>query len=293
MDLTPVEATVLRHGHQVRVPVEGVREGEIVLVRPGERVPVDGTVTGGASEVDASAITGESVPEPKLTNDRVLGGSVNGSGALEIRCDRPAEESALSRIVRTIEDARSRRSAAEAFVDRFARAYTPLVLLGALAIAVGPPLLGYGQWADMGYRALVLVVVACPCALVISTPVTVVSALTGAVRRGILVKSGIHLEVLGKTRVVAFDKTGTVTEGTPTVSRVVSWSAEGEAELVLMAAAAESRSEHPIARAILAEAEKLGVVPDDGVEMTALPGPGSPRPGPRPIGSPGEPPPIP
>ncbi len=275
MDLTPVEATVLRHGHQVRVPVEGVREGEIVLVRPGERVPVDGTVTGGASEVDASAITGESVPEPKLTNDRVLGGSVNGSGALEIRCDRPAEESALSRIVRTIEDARSRRSAAEAFVDRFARAYTPLVLLGALAIAVGPPLLGYGQWADMGYRALVLVVVACPCALVISTPVTVVSALTGAVRRGILVKSGIHLEVLGKTRVVAFDKTGTVTEGTPTVSRVVSWSAEGEAELVLMAAAAESRSEHPIARAILAEAEKLGVVPDDGVEMTALPGRGA------------------
>jgi Cd2+/Zn2+-exporting ATPase len=180
MDLAPVEATVLRHDHQVRVPVEAVRVGEVILVRPGERIPVDGTVVGGSSEVDNSAITGEAIPESKFLDDHVFGGAVNGSGALEIRCDHPAAESALSRILRSIEEARSRKSAAEAFVDRFARLYTPVVLAGALGVAILPPLLGMGTWADLGYRALVLVVVACPCALVISTPVTVVSALAMA-----------------------------------------------------------------------------------------------------------------
>ena len=279
MDLAPVEATVLRHGHQVRVPVDAVREGETILVRPGERIPVDGTVVGGASEVDSSAITGESMPEPRFPDDHVHGGAVNGSGALEIRCDRPAAESALNRILRSIEEARSRKSSAEAFVDRFARIYTPIVLAGALAVAVLPPLLGVGAWAEWGYRALVLVVVACPCALVISTPVTVVSALTGAARRGILVKSGLTLELLGHTRVVALDKTGTITEGRPRVSEIVSWDGTPERELLRMAAVAESRSEHPIARAILEESARAGARSETeipaGIEMTALPGRGA------------------
>jgi len=275
MDLSPVEATVLRHDHQVRVPVEAVRVGERILVRPGERVPVDGTVVSGSSEVDSSAITGESIPQPRFPDDHVFGGSVNGSGALEIRCDHPADASALSRILKSIEEARSKKSAAEAFVDRFARLYTPLVMAGALLVAIVPPLLGLGTWSDLGYRALVLVVVACPCALVISTPVTVVSALTGAARRGILVKSGIHLEVLGKTRVVALDKTGTLTEGRPRVSRVLGWDGTSREELLTMAASTESRSEHPIARAIMATAKESAISVRGAIEMTALPGRGA------------------
>lgn len=275
MDLAPVEATVLRHGHQVRVPVEAIRKGETVLIRPGERIPVDGTVVGGASEVDAAAITGESMPEPRFPGDTVHGGAVNGTGALEIRCDRRAEDSALQRILRSIDEARSRKSSAEAFVDRFARIYTPLVLAGAAGTALLPPLLGMGGWSEWGYRALVLVVVACPCALVISTPVTVVSALTGAARRGILVKSGVSLEVLGKTRVVAFDKTGTVTEGRPRVASVDGWDGTDPVEVLRMAAAVESRSEHPIARAIVEEADRRELAVAEGVEMTAFPGRGA------------------
>ena len=182
MDLAPVEATVLRHGHHVTVPVEAVRRGELVLVRPGERIPVDGTVVSGSSEVDASAITGESLHVAKFKDDRVFGGSVNGSGALEILCDQTAEDSALERVLKSLELARSQKSPTETFVDQFAKIYTPLVMAGAVLVATLPPLLGAGPWPEWGYRALVLVVIACPCALVISTPVTVVSALTGAAR---------------------------------------------------------------------------------------------------------------
>ena len=275
MELAPVEATVLRHGHQVRVPVEAVRVGETVLVRPGERIPLDGTVTSGVSGVDASAITGESIPETRLPGDTVYAGSVNGEGALEIRCDLPAEESAVHRILRSIEEARARKSPTEAFVDRFARVYTPLVLLGALLLAVAPPLAGMGAWLEWGYRALVLVVVACPCALVISTPVTVVSALTGAGRKGILVKSGLHLESLGRIRTVALDKTGTLTRGTPRIEAVVPWNGTDSRTLLTLAAAAESRSEHPIARAVMERAEEEGFRIPDRVEVRSHAGRGA------------------
>lgn len=275
MDLSPVEATVLRHGHHVPVPVEAVRRRELVLVRPGERIPVDGTVVSGSSEVDASAITGESLPEAKSKDDRVFAGSVNGSGALEILCDQTADDSALGRILKSIEHARSQKSPTETFVDQFAKVYTPLVMVGALLVATLPPLFGGEPWLDWGYRALVLVVIACPCALVISTPVTVVSALTGAARRGILVKSGIHLEVLGRTRVVALDKTGTLTEGKPQVTNVLSWDDSGTEQVLRYAAAAESRSEHPVARAILEAARSAAISFPDTTEMTALPGRGA------------------
>jgi len=275
MDLAPFEATVLRHGHHVTVPVEAVREGETILVRPGERIPVDGTVVGGSSEVDASAVTGESLPIPRFVEDRVFAGSLNGRGALEVRCDAPASASALTRILRSIEEARTRKSEAEAFVDRFARIYTPVVMGASLGVALLPPLLGLGEWGEWGYRALVLVVVACPCALVISTPVTVVSALTGAARRGILVKSGVALETLGRARVVALDKTGTLSEGQPQVAGIEPWGTLGPDELLSLAASAERRSEHPIARALLREAERRGLAITDPTEMEAVPGQGA------------------
>ena len=275
MDLAPVRATVLRHGHRVGVPVEEVRSGELVLVRPGERIPVDGTVAAGSSEVDASAITGEAIPEGVFPGDLVYGGSVNGSGALEVRCDRVAEDSALGRVLKTIEEARSQKSPTERFVDRFARIYTPLVMAGALLAALVPPLLGSESFSEWGYRALVFVVIACPCALVISTPVTTVSALTGAARRGILIKSGVHLEVLARSRVAALDKTGTVTESRPVVREILP-SGEATAEEILgHAAAAESRSEHPIARAIVEMAEGEGTPLPSAVRLEALPGRGA------------------
>ena len=275
MDLAPVAATVLRHGHRVSVPVEEVRRGELVLVRPGERVPVDGTVAAGSSEVDASAITGESIPEAAFTGDHVYGGSVNGSGALEIRCDQEAEDSALGRVLRSIEQARANKSPTERFVDQFARIYTPLVMAGALFAALVPPLVGGGSFAEWGYRALVFVVIACPCALVISTPVTVVSALTGAARRGILIKSGVHLEVLARSSVVALDKTGTVTESSPRVRRILPWGESTAGEILRYAAAAESRSEHPIGRAIVEAAGDEGIRLPSAIELEALPGRGA------------------
>jgi Cd2+/Zn2+-exporting ATPase len=275
MDLTAPDATVLRHGHDVRVPIEAIRPGELVLVKPGERIPVDGTVVNGSSEVDVSAITGEPVPEGRFKGDQVLAGSLNGRGALEIVCDRPAAESALGRILASLEAARAEKSRAEAFVDRFARIYTPLVMVAAALVAALPPLFFGGAWGDWGYRALVLLVVACPCALVISTPVTVVSALTGAVRRGILVKNGVHLEVLGAVRTVAIDKTGTLTEGTPRVTDVVSWDGTDPGRILELAATAESRSEHPVGRAILEAAREGGLRLPVGVEMEALPGRGA------------------
>ena len=275
MDLAPVRATVLRHGHRVSVPVEEVRQGELLLVRPGERIPVDGTVAAGSSEVDASAITGEAIPEAAFPGDLVYGGSVNGSGALEVRCDRVAEDSALGRVLKSIEEARSQKSPTERFVDRFARIYTPLVMAGALLVALVPPLLGPESFSEWGYRALVFVVIACPCALVISTPVTTVSALTGAARRGILIKSGVHLEVLARSRVAALDKTGTVTESRPAVREILPWG-DAAAEAILgHAAAAESRSEHPIARAILEMAEEEGIPLPSAVRLEALPGRGA------------------
>ena len=275
MDLAPVRATVLRHGHRVSVPVEEVRRGELLLIRPGERIPVDGTVAAGSSEVDASAITGEAIPEGAFPGDLVYGGSVNGSGALEVRCDRVAEDSALGRVLKTIEEARSQKSPTERFVDRFARIYTPLVMAGALLVALVPPLLGPESFSEWGYRALVLVVIACPCALVISTPVTTVSALTGAARRGILIKSGVHLEVLARSRVAALDKTGTVTESRPAVREILP-SGDATAEEILgHAAAAESRSEHPIASAILEMAEEEGIPLPSAVQLEALPGRGA------------------
>ena len=275
MDLAPVRATVLRHGHRVRVPVEEVRRGELLLVRPGERIPVDGTVAAGSSEVDASAITGEAIPEPAFPGDLVYGGSVNGSGALEVRCDRVAEDSALGRVLRSIEEARSQKSPTERFVDRFARIYTPLVMTGALLAAIGPPLLGSGSFSEWGYRALVFVVVACPCALVISTPVTTVSALTGAARRGILIKSGAHLEALARSRVAALDKTGTLTESRPAVREILPRGETTAEEILRHAAAAESRSEHPIAKAILEAAEEEGTPLPSAVRLEALPGRGA------------------
>ncbi|CAA9426119.1 MAG: Lead, cadmium, zinc and mercury transporting ATPase; Copper-translocating P-type ATPase [uncultured Rubrobacteraceae bacterium] len=212
--LAPNEVLVRRNGAETVVPADEVGVGETVVVRPGERLAVDGVVVEGASAVDEAPVTGESVPVEKGEGDAVYSGSLNGSGGLLVRATKRAGDSTLHRIARLVEEAQAKKAPAAQFVDRFSRVYTPVVVAAAVALAVVPPLLGggFGEWF---YRALALLIIACPCALVISTPVTVVSGIGTASRRGILVKGGAALEAAGRLKALAFDKTGTLTEGRP------------------------------------------------------------------------------
>ncbi len=260
MDVSPAEATVLRGGEEVRVPVDRVMVGETVVVRPGEKIPVDGEVVAGESSVNQAPITGESLPVEKSPGAEVFAGTLNGEGVLEVRSTKAASDATLARIVHAVEEAQASRAPSQAFVDRFARVYTPAVVFVAFGIAVLPPVFGLGLWGDWFYRALVLLVVACPCALVISTPVTIVSALAGAAREGVLIKGGLHLENAGRADVVALDKTGTLTEGVPTVVDLVTLDGGDASDVLVLAAAAESRSSHPLARAIVRRAREDGLI---------------------------------
>ncbi|MCC6626223.1 MAG: cadmium-translocating P-type ATPase, partial [Chloroflexi bacterium] len=273
LDLAPATATVVREGVQTVEPAAAVAVGATVLVRPGERVPLDGVVIEGASAVDQAPITGESVPADKAPGDTVYAGSVNGDQPLLIRVELVAQESTLARIVRLVERAQAERAPMQRFVDRFARWYTPAVVAGALAIAVVPPLFG-APAADWFYRGLVLLVIACPCALVISTPVAIVAALGSAARRGILIKSGAALEQLGRLRSIAFDKTGTLTRGRPVLIDVAPVGGRDADTVLAVAAAVEARSEHPVAAAIVAGARRRGLALPDASNATTTPGHG-------------------
>jgi Zn2+/Cd2+-exporting ATPase len=248
--LAPDEVLVRRGASEVLVSTGEVGVGETVVVRPGERFAVDGVVLEGESAVDEAPVTGESVPVEKGAGDGVYSGTLNGSGGLLVRASRRAGDSTLQRIARLVEEAQAKKAPAEQFVDRFSRVYTPAVVAVAVVLAVVPPLLG-GSFGEWFYRALALLIIACPCALVISTPVTVVSGIGAASRRGILIKGGAMLEAAGRLKALAFDKTGTLTEGRPVLSRVAPLSGRDEMEVMALAAALERRSEHPLAHAIL------------------------------------------
>ena len=281
MTLTPPVALVRRPGGEGLVPLAEVEVGELVIVRPGDRIPVDGDVASGASAVDQAPVTGESWPVEKRPGDSVFAGSINGTGALDVVVRRPASDSTIARIVHLVQEAQRRRAPIQTFVDRFARRYTPAVTGLAVLLAVLPPLIigGVSGWTqEIGvwtYRALTLLVVACPCALVISTPVAIVAALTAAARQGVLIKGGLHLERLSAIRCVAFDKTGTLTHGAVTVTDVLTVEGASSHGVLSVAASLESRSEHPIARAIVHEARAAGVAVAPGAAFRALPGLGA------------------
>lgn len=254
MDLAPDTARLMRAGAEVTVPTAEIATGDRVAVRPGDRVPADGTVEEGAAALDESPITGESLPVDKVPGTKVYAGTINRDGYLLVRVARPARESALARIVRLVEEAERHKARSERFVERFARWYTPSVAFGAVVVVAVPTLLFGEPFVPWFVRGLTLLVIACPCALVISTPVAVVSGVTAAARNGVLIKGGRYLEALGEVRVVAMDKTGTLTFGHPEVVDVRPLDGMAASEALARAAAVEQLSEHPLARAIVERA---------------------------------------
>ena len=251
VDIAPKVALVRRGGTELEVSVEDVEIGDTLLVKPGEKIAMDGEVLTGASSVNQAPITGESIPVSKAPGSEVFAGSINGSGALEVRVTKRVEDTTLARIIHMVEEAQGERAEVQSFVDRFARRYTPIVLVAAVLMAVVPPLLFGQAWGEWIYRALALIVLACPCALVVSTPVALVAGIGNAARRGVLIKGGTHLEQAATIKVLAFDKTGTLTQGQPEVQVVVPLGNRTEADVLQLAAAVEARSEHPLAAAIL------------------------------------------
>ncbi|WP_417750427.1 heavy metal translocating P-type ATPase [Salinibaculum salinum] len=273
MELSPDEATVRRDGREVTVPTDDVAVGETVVVRPGDKIPLDGRVLDGTSAVDESPITGESVPADKSAGDDVYAGAINEEGYLEVEVTSPAGDSTLSRIIEMVQGAQEKKTEKEQFVDRFAGYYTPVVVVLALLTAAIPPLFiadpvsvdvaGYAltfaaDWQTWFIRGLTLLVIACPCAFVISTPVSVVSGITSAAKNGVLVKGGNHLEAMGDVDAIALDKTGTLTKGELAVTDVVPAGDTDETTVLRYAAGLERRSEHPIAKAVLARTEATG-----------------------------------
>jgi len=275
MSLTPPQARIiLPDGKESLMNVADVEVGERFVVKPGEKVPLDGRVISGETTVDQSPITGESMPVSKLVGDEVFAGSLNHDGAIEVKSVKPASETTVARIIELVRAAQGRRSPVERWVETFARYYTPAVF--ALAVVVGAivPIFA-GDWFDWVYQALVLLVIACPCALVISTPVSIVAALASAARQGVLIKGGEFVELPARLKAIALDKTGTLTEGRPAVQKTVRLSGHTEAELLGIAAAIELRSEHPLARAIVSHAEARGIRPSPVQEYQALKGKGA------------------
>lgn len=276
MDLAPPQATVMQaDGRWLELDVQSVNPGDVVRVRPGERIGLDGEVISGSSTVSQAPITGESLPVEKRIGDQVFAGTINEAGSLEFRVSAAARDTTLARIIHAVEEAQGSRAPTQRFVDRFSRIYTPLVFLFALLVAVLPPLLLGGAWFDWIYRALVLLVVACPCALVISTPVTVVSGLAAAARRGILIKGGVYLENGRHLQVLALDKTGTLTHGKPVQTDSLNLFGDDEPTHAGWAASLAARSDHPVSRALARHAEEQGLLLLEVDDFTALPGRGS------------------
>ncbi|AWR88134.1 heavy metal translocating P-type ATPase [Meiothermus taiwanensis] len=276
--LAPKTAFLLEgEGEDIRtreVPASSLRVGQVVQVRPGGRVPADGTILSGFSALDDSPVTGESVPVSKGPGDRVFAGSINTDGVLTVRVDKDPSDNTIARIIHLVEEAQGSKAPTARFIDRFSRYYTPGVLAIATLIAVVPPLFLGGAWHEWLYKALALLLIGCPCALVLSVPAAITSAISAGARRGLLIKGGAVLETLARVRTVAFDKTGTLTEGRPRVTDVVALEGS-EAELLGLAAAVEQGSSHPLAKAIVEKADEVGATLPPSSDQQAVQGKGA------------------
>ncbi len=275
LDLAPPTARVIRDdGSEADVPAAEVAIGDRFVVRGGDRIPLDGEVTEGRGDVDQAPITGESALVAKETGDEVYAGTINGDGTLMVRATKAVGDTVLSKIIRMVGDAHSRRAEVEQWVTKFARIYTPIVMVLAVLIAVGPPLLFAGAWNYWFYNALVLLVIACPCALVISTPVSIVASLAASARNGVLIKGGAYVEAPSRLTALAMDKTGTITMGEPEVAGLHPLGGTVERDLLSVAVALEARSSHPLARAVLARGERDGLKQSAATDTKTVPGRG-------------------
>ena len=274
MDLTPAKAIVKRGREMVELLVGDVNVGDIILIKPGAKIPLDGSVVSGESAVDEAHISGEALPRDKKVGADVFAGSINTYGFLEVVVNKLAQDSTIAKIINLVENAQSQKSPMQKFIEKFAEIYTPVVMVLAVMVGVIPPLLYDGDYIGWLYRALALLVVACPCALVISTPIAVVSAIAQAAKNGVLIKGGIHLEGLADINAIAFDKTGTITKGEPKVQNVISLSNIGENDILQIAASLESLSEHHLARAITADSKDKQINLENVYNFIAIPGQG-------------------
>ncbi len=273
LKLRPDKATVWRDNTEITLPIEALKIGDVVLIKPGERLPVDGEVIGGSSTVDQSALTGESMPVSKQIGDEVFAGTVNQNGSLEVRVTRHASESTLSRIIKMVESAQESRAKMQSFMDVFEQRYAIFVIAAVALYIILPPILFSTDFNENFYRAMVLITVASPCALVISTPAAILSAIANAARRGILFKGGAYLEQMATIKAIAFDKTGTLTTGKLSLTDILP-NGVTRSDLLSLVASAESRSEHPIALAILSAARAEGVPIQAPQDFEAIPGQG-------------------
>lgn len=275
LELAPKNALVKREGRFVEAPASEVKVGEIVSAKTGMSIPLDGKVVSGESAVNQAPITGESVPVDKKPGDQVFAGTINGEGSLEIEVTKASENSTLAKIIRLVAEAQEQKAPTQRFVDAFARYYTPLVTVAAVLVFLIPPLAMGGEWNAWLYRACVLLIIACPCALVISTPVSIVAGLTALAKRGVLVKGGAHLETIGRLKALAVDKTGTITEGKPKVNSIDLVHAASEEDVLKIAAAIDDHSAHPLARAIVEHAREWKIEYERASNYQALSGRGA------------------